>query len=64
VAEVARATLSRVVERRAREGNDRIELVVLPNAAPRWGCDGHPDAAMNVRIAEALAPIVRSRLPR
>jgi lysophospholipase L1-like esterase len=64
VAEVARASLARVVERRVREGNDRIELVVLPNAAPRWGCDGHPDATMNTRIAEALAPTVRSRLPR
>ena len=64
VDELARTRLEHVVARRAAEGDARIELVPLPNEAPHWGCDGHPDAAMNVRIADRLAPRIRSGLHR
>jgi lysophospholipase L1-like esterase len=54
--------LERVIARRVAGGDPRIELVALMTDAPHWGCDSHPDAAMNARIAARLAPIVRSRL--
>ena len=52
----------RVVSRRTSDGDTRIELVVLPSDAPHWGCDSHPDAELNVRIAARLAAVVNSRL--
>lgn len=52
----------RVVSRRSAAGDARIELIPLMSEAPHWGCDSHPDAAMNDRIADRMAPIVRARL--
>jgi lysophospholipase L1-like esterase len=54
--------LERVIARRVAAGDARIELITLMTDAPHWGCDSHPDAAMNARIAARIAPIVRSRL--
>ena len=54
--------LGRVVERRTAAGDTRIALVTLPTEAPHWGCDGHPDVAMNARIADLVVPVIRSRL--
>lgn len=62
VDEVARTHLDHVVARRTAEGDRRIELIALPNDAPHWGCDGHPDAELNARIADRIAPVIRSRL--
>lgn len=59
---LARTRLEHVVARRISEGDTRIELIPLPTEAPHWGCDGHPDAAMNARMADAIAPIARARL--
>jgi lysophospholipase L1-like esterase len=64
VDEVARTRLEHVVARRIAEGDGKIELVPLPNEAPHWGCDWHPDAAMNAQIADRLAPLIRSGLHR
>jgi lysophospholipase L1-like esterase len=62
VGDLARARLKRVVARRISEGDERIELIPLPTEAPHWGCDGHPDADMNARMAERILPIMRARL--
>ena len=62
VDEAARTRLEHVVARRSAEGDSRIELVPLPNEAPHWGCDAHPDAAMNAQIAARLESLIRSRL--
>jgi hypothetical protein len=59
---LARTRLEHVVARRISEGDTRIELILLPTEAPHWGCDGHPDADMNARMAEQIAPIARARL--
>lgn len=53
---------ARVVSRRTADGDRRIELVVLPSDAPHWGCDTHPDAELNVRIAAHITAAVNSRL--
>ena len=62
VEKLARTRLERVVARRTAAGDARIELISLMTEAPHWGCDGHPDADMNARIADRIAPIVRARL--
>jgi lysophospholipase L1-like esterase len=62
VRDLARARLEHVVARRISDGDKRIELIPLPTEAPHWGCDGHPDAEMNARMAERILPIVRARL--
>lgn len=54
--------LEHVVERRTADGDRRIELITLMTDAPHWGCDSHPDAAMNARITDRIAQVVRSRL--
>jgi len=59
---VAKTRLENVVARRKAEGDTRIELIPLMTDAPHWGCDGHPDADMNARIADRIAPILRARL--
>jgi lysophospholipase L1-like esterase len=64
VDEAARTSLEHVVARRTAEGDRKIQLVPVPNEAPHWGCDWHPDAAMNAQIADRLAPLIRSGLHR
>lgn len=59
---LARTALEHVVARRTRDGDRRIELIILPTDAPDWGCDGHPNAAMNARIADRIVPVVAARL--
>ena len=64
VQELARARLEHVVARRTEEGDRRIELVPLDGdaTAKNQGCDGHPNAADNARIAERLERVIRARL--
>jgi lysophospholipase L1-like esterase len=62
VEQVAKTRLEHVVARRKADGDARIELIPLMTDAPRWGCDGHPDADMNTRIVDRIAPILRARL--
>ena len=62
VEEVAKTRLEHVVARRKADGDARIELIPLMTDAPHWGCDGHPDADMNARIADRIGPILRARL--
>ncbi len=64
VDELARTRLEHVVARRTSEGDRFIELVPVPNDASHWGCGGHPDTAMDARIAERLGALIRSRLHR
>ncbi|MDB4940922.1 MAG: Endoglucanase precursor [Labilithrix sp.] len=64
LADEARARLEHVVSRRTSAGDAHVELVVLPAEAPHWGCDHHPDRALNARIASALLPRLRSALRR
>jgi lysophospholipase L1-like esterase len=69
-AQIARRTLDKVLERRANEGENRMEVVVVDEhggdggneEALHWGCDGHPDEEMNNRIAARLETAVRARL--
>lgn len=64
--ELARARLARVVARRSEAGDRRIELVVLDGdaAAGNHGCDAHPNAADDARIAARLEQVIRARLRR
>ncbi|HSO41095.1 MAG TPA: GDSL-type esterase/lipase family protein [Labilithrix sp.] len=62
--DLLRGRLEHVVARRTAAGDRAIELVQVPDDAPHWGCGGHPDAAMNVRIADRLTAVIRSRLHR
>ena len=62
--DLLRTRLEHVVARRTSAGDHAIELVQVPNEATHWGCGFHPDAEMNGRIAERLAGVIRSRLPR
>jgi lysophospholipase L1-like esterase len=66
VQELARARLQRVVTRRSEAGDHRIELVVLDGdaTAQNHGCDSHPNADDNARIAARLEQVIRARLPR
>jgi lysophospholipase L1-like esterase len=66
VQELARARLERVVARRIAEGDSRIELVPLDGdaTAQNRGCDGHPNADDNARIAARLEQVIRARLRR
>jgi lysophospholipase L1-like esterase len=66
VQELARARLEHVVARRTEEGDHRVELVVLDGdaTATNRGCDSHPNADDNARIAARLERVVRARLPR
>jgi lysophospholipase L1-like esterase len=54
--------LDLVVARRLGAGDSRIELIPLMTEASHWGCDSHPDAEMNARMADRIAPVVRARL--
>jgi lysophospholipase L1-like esterase len=62
VRDLARARLERVVARRIEEGDRRLELIRLDDEASHWGCDYHPDSAMNARIAERLEASLRAHL--
>lgn len=62
--DLLRTRLEHVVARRTSAGDRSIELVQVPNQATHGGCGFHPDAEMNGRIADRLAAVVRSRLPR
>ncbi len=66
VQELARGRLDRVVARRTEEGDRRIELVPLDGdaTAQNRGCDSHPNADDNARIAVRLERAIRARLPR
>jgi lysophospholipase L1-like esterase len=64
VKELARTRLEHVVARRSAEGDKQIELVQLDDASAHWGCNYHPDVAMNVAIAARLEPVLRARLAR
>jgi hypothetical protein len=66
VQELARGRLERVVARRTEEGDRRIELVPLDGdaTAQNHGCDGHPNADDNARIALRLERVIRARLHR
>ena len=66
VQELARARFERVVARRTEEGDRRIELVPLDGdaTAKNQGCDGHPNADDNARIAARLERVLRARLHR
>ncbi|MDB5218712.1 MAG: Endoglucanase precursor [Myxococcaceae bacterium] len=64
VKELARTRLEHVVARRTAEGDRQIELVQLDDTSEHWGCDYHPDVAMNVAIAARLAPVLRARIAR
>lgn len=66
VEELARARLEHVVARRTEEGDRRIELVPLDGdaTAKNQGCDGHPNADDNARIAARLERVLRARLDR
>ena len=66
VRELARASLERVVARRSDEGDHRIELVPLDGdaTAQNRGCDAHPNADDNARIAARLERVIRARLHR
>ena len=66
VQELARARLERVVARRTDEGDHRIELVPLDGDATSQnrGCDSHPNADDNARIAARLERVIRARLHR
>lgn len=46
------------------EGGAAVTLVVLPNDAPHSGSDGHPDAALNARIADPLVALLGELLHR
>ena len=60
VKDLARARLEHVVSRRTAEGDTRIELVALDDESDHWGCDYHPDVAMNARMAARLEPLLRA----
>jgi len=62
VKDLARARLEHVVARRTADGDARIELVQLDDESDHWGCDYHPDVAMNARIAARLEPVLRAHL--
>lgn len=62
VRDLARERLARVVARRIEEGDQRVELIQLDDEASHWGCDYHPDSAMNERIAARLEAPVRAQL--
>ena len=62
--DLLRTRLEHVVARRTSAGDRAIELVQVPNEASHWGCGFHPDVEMNGRIADRLAGVIRSRLPR
>jgi lysophospholipase L1-like esterase len=64
VKELARIRLENVVARRTAAGDTQIELIQLDDASTHWGCDYHPDVAMNVAIAARLEPVLRSRVAR
>lgn len=64
VKELARTRLESVVARRIAEGDKQIELIPLDDSSTHWGCDYHPDVAMNVAIAARLEPVLRARLAR
>ena len=64
VKELARTRLEHVVARRTAEGDQQIELIQLDDASTHWGCDYHPDVAMNVAIAASLEPVLRARVAR
>jgi lysophospholipase L1-like esterase len=64
VKELARTRLENVVARRSAEGDKQIELIQLDDASAHWGCNYHPDVAMNVAIAARLEPVIRARLAR
>jgi lysophospholipase L1-like esterase len=64
VKELARTRLEHVVERRRAAGDEQIELIQLDDASTHWGCNYHPDVAMNVAIAARLEAVLRARLAR
>jgi lysophospholipase L1-like esterase len=64
VKDLAGTRLEHVVARRIAEGDTRIALLRLDDESTHWGCDFHPDTAMNSRIAARLEPALRAQLPR
>lgn len=62
--DLARTRLEHVVARRTADGDRRIELIQLDDASSHWGCDYHPDVAMNAQIAARLEPALRAHLAR
>ena len=64
VKDLARERLEHAVARRTAEGDTRIELIRLDDESSHWGCDYHPDSAMNARIAARLETPLRAQLRR
>jgi lysophospholipase L1-like esterase len=62
VRDLARERLEHVVARRIQQGDTRLELIRLDDEASHWGCDYHPDTAMNARIAARLEGTLRAHL--
>jgi lysophospholipase L1-like esterase len=64
VRDLAKTRLEHVVARRTAEGDTRIELIRLDDESSHWGCDYHPDSAMNARISARLEPALRAQFHR
>jgi lysophospholipase L1-like esterase len=64
VKDLARTRLEHVVARRSAEGDKQIELIQLDDVSTHWGCNYHPDVAMNAAIAARLEPVLRARVAR
>jgi lysophospholipase L1-like esterase len=58
----SRASLDRIVRRRAAAGDKQIELVVVEEQRGRVGCDAHPDRRMHEVLAGQLASRIGRRL--
>ncbi|MBX3190075.1 MAG: hypothetical protein KF819_23820 [Labilithrix sp.] len=59
---VARASLDRVVARRAEAGDRRITLLELEHQGSRVGCDAHPNAEMHRILARQVEQALRAKL--
>lgn len=62
VREVAHRALANIVLARRSAGDTRVELLELPWAGDRLGCDWHPNAEMHRILAAELARALRTKL--
>jgi lysophospholipase L1-like esterase len=62
LAETAKQSLGRVVERRRAAGESKLELLRLEEQGERLGCDSHPNAAMHGVLAKQVTALLARRL--
>ncbi len=56
-------TLDKIVEKRNSAGDKNIQLLTYPPISPEdFGCDGHPNAAAQRKIADVLIPAMKETL--